>query len=180
MPGKTTNIFCSSTTTGLQGEVQLCSPGFSSKQEACQYAWANSQDTNWATEQKVNLPPSQVALLEILPLVLSCGWVQISSPDLFPLRICVSSPSRKAWCGWVSPDLLRIFTLNLPFCIFGTGSGDGPCGGDKIERLLYHLGFLVSNNRNRVQLMEEMFTYWSMGKSFWLIHDLAWTLCWLQ
>lgn len=37
-------------------------PGFSSKQEACQYAWANSQDTNWATEQKVNLPPSQVAL----------------------------------------------------------------------------------------------------------------------
>lgn len=37
-------------------------PGFASKQEACQYAWATGQDTNWATGPRVNLPPLQLVL----------------------------------------------------------------------------------------------------------------------
>lgn len=97
----------------------------------------------------------------------SCVLEKGNCFGLFPLRICVSSISRKTCSGWISQDELWnlgslscavYLSLGLPFCTSGVGNEYGPHDGDRIKKILKYLRFLVSNNRCPVILKKKGFT----------------------
>ena len=111
---------------------------------------------------------------------------KINGLDLFPFKNLCFQPINESLGGWVSQDLLGNYPAQyihpwgchflflgggLPFCTIGVGSGDWLHGGDKIERIMKPSGFLVCNNRNHIQLMEDIFPYeiWGSHSGLYMI-----------